>query len=403
MARKTVNQTVSAVAKKSNEVANISTIISIEVEKLIPHPKNNEDVDFTNDLELSIKARGFIGAIDVTDFGHEDGNYTIVSGHRRVEAAKKVGMKTIPCIVYHYSSDIAVREALFLGNLYRDSSRDPMLMVTRFMNYQNLELEKGTKPTKIVEGFSKATGQSMQMTYVYRSVSRCIPEVWNMIRAGKTSMSNVQNMGTLNSKEQLAVYKMFDRYIEENDIEQLTRKVAEKIINGYKVGQNYEEIMEAIEHNRPQIAGLDYPDSSITQNEGKQPETKDEPRDRNDEINREFTDDFDDEIIEPDVTKPEYDFENEDEQGSKQSNDNKGNPDLKKGKELISLCEKLDGFTGESYSFKDGKATLNLIASTIYTLTDILYEMAERKDVDEAEYKKVYSKLVDYIQKSERD
>ena len=69
-------------------------IIDVEVEKLIPYEnnprKNDEAVD---KVALSISAFGFKVPIVI------DANNVIVTGHTRMKAAKKLGLKTVPCIL----------------------------------------------------------------------------------------------------------------------------------------------------------------------------------------------------------------------------------------------------------------------------------------------------------------
>lgn len=69
-------------------------IIDVEVEKLIPYEnnprKNDEAVD---KVALSISAFGFKVPIVI------DANNVIVTGHTRLKAAKKLGLKTVPCIL----------------------------------------------------------------------------------------------------------------------------------------------------------------------------------------------------------------------------------------------------------------------------------------------------------------
>ena len=69
-------------------------IIEMNVDELIPYEnnprKNDEAVD---KVALSISAFGFKVPIVI------DANKVIVTGHTRLKAAKKLGMKTVPCIM----------------------------------------------------------------------------------------------------------------------------------------------------------------------------------------------------------------------------------------------------------------------------------------------------------------
>lgn len=69
-------------------------IIDLNVDELVPYEnnprKNDEAVD---KVALSISAFGFKVPIVI------DANNVIVTGHTRLKAAKKLGMKTVPCIM----------------------------------------------------------------------------------------------------------------------------------------------------------------------------------------------------------------------------------------------------------------------------------------------------------------
>ena len=408
MARRNVADTIKEVGKKSNEIAKPYDFRNIEVANLVPHPENNEDVSNTSDLENSMRTQGFTEPIEVTEFGHEDGKFTIVSGHRRIEAAKKVGIKVVPAIVRKFNDEKDVKRALLFGNLHRDSVKDPLLWVMRFIKFSKQCEDEEIKKTQHVDLFVETTGISKQMVYIYRDVSR-VPEAWDMIRAGTIPMTAVARMGVLEEKERrIAVLEMFKRYIKENG--EITKKMADNIIKGYKNGQNYDEIMDVISNNRPQTAGLDYPDYSNSQFEGKQEETKDEQPDRSNEVNREFEDDFEDDFeneSKPDLEESEYDFEHEDDnKESKQSKKNEENPELKNGKSLINICQKVEGFSGEDIDFGDTHEAKRqgalVIMQTIKSLEDILYEMTEGNVITEEIYKEVYGDIANYTKSMER-
>ena len=74
-------------------------IVEREVDKLIPYSKNakkHDEAQISNVAE-SIKQFGFVQPVVV------DKNGVIVIGHCRTLAAKKLGMKTVPCVMVDIS------------------------------------------------------------------------------------------------------------------------------------------------------------------------------------------------------------------------------------------------------------------------------------------------------------
>ena len=64
------------------------------------HPFNNLDEESINEMAESIKTIGVINSISVRPIDGEEEAYEILSGHKRVEAAKKAGLTTIPAKIF---------------------------------------------------------------------------------------------------------------------------------------------------------------------------------------------------------------------------------------------------------------------------------------------------------------
>ena len=142
---------INAVAKASGEKANIVQVKLIADENLFDFEKNGEDITHTEDLEVSMQENGFTDPIEVTDFGMENGKYTIVSGHRRRMAGRKVGIETFPCIVRKFNSEVDLHNAVLLANSQRDSSKDPLLFCNRYKMHEEYLKEKNMAVLKIEE------------------------------------------------------------------------------------------------------------------------------------------------------------------------------------------------------------------------------------------------------------
>ena len=96
-------------------------ITNIPVEKLKPfpnHPFQVRDVDSMNETVESIKTYGVLQPAIVRP--SDDGNYEILSGHRRKRACELAGKKTIPAIVRELDDDAAI---IFMvdSNLQREN------------------------------------------------------------------------------------------------------------------------------------------------------------------------------------------------------------------------------------------------------------------------------------------
>ena len=96
------------------------TIKNINIDLLIPfknHPFKKRDGIENEELKESVKENGLLQPIIVRSFSA--GTYEIISGHRRVEACKELGIQTVPAIVRDMSKDEAVI-AMVDSNLQRE-------------------------------------------------------------------------------------------------------------------------------------------------------------------------------------------------------------------------------------------------------------------------------------------
>lgn len=81
-------------------------IVMISIERLHQHPKNpRKNIGDVSELTESIKKSGILQNLTVVPWvselsgASEEGQYTVVIGHRRLAAAKKAGLKELPCAI----------------------------------------------------------------------------------------------------------------------------------------------------------------------------------------------------------------------------------------------------------------------------------------------------------------
>lgn len=76
----------------------MNNIVNIEIEKIHNHPKNpRREVGDVTELSNSIKDSGLMQNLTVVP--REDGEYTVLIGHRRLAASHIAGLKTVPCAI----------------------------------------------------------------------------------------------------------------------------------------------------------------------------------------------------------------------------------------------------------------------------------------------------------------
>ncbi len=95
-------------------------IKNIEISSLVPfenHPFKERSGLEQEELLESIKETGLLEPITVRFLS--EGKYEIISGHRRVEACKKLGLSKIPATIKELSKDEAI-VAMVDFNIHRE-------------------------------------------------------------------------------------------------------------------------------------------------------------------------------------------------------------------------------------------------------------------------------------------
>ena len=100
---------------------NLKTPVNIPVEKIHPfegHPYKVLDNDEMNNLIESIQEQGVLSPILIRPIENSD-EYEVISGHRRLHATVKAGIKEVPAFIYAITRDEA---AIMLvdSNLHRE-------------------------------------------------------------------------------------------------------------------------------------------------------------------------------------------------------------------------------------------------------------------------------------------
>ena len=382
MARKSTFDVISKMAESNERYADVISVTMVDNKDIFDHPKNNEDITFTSDLESSINQQGFTEPIEVTDFGMEKGKYTIVSGHRRRAAGVKCKMTVFPCIIRHFKNENEVMNALLFGNTQRDSGKgDPLLLAKRYKMHETY-LKSIDFKGSFREEIANRLGLSTQQADRYAAMNKIILPIWDLIRAEKIGMSAVQPMATMEMEEQSKVYAMFIKYLESN--ERVSREVAGKIIKGCKKDLSYEDILTGVEKPIPNI---DYPDYSGLEFEDKQEETKEQ-----EETLNENESNFDEEIN-SDINSEFEDFEKDD---SEKENVNEENLDIKNGKELIKLTEKISKFSEKSFAFEDNNESEIAVKTFVQCCKDILdnlFVMSTETLIDSEKINEAYQEI----------
>jgi DNA modification methylase/ParB-like chromosome segregation protein Spo0J len=109
-----------------------------KVANLEPHPKNDELYGDTTELPStfveSVREKGVLEPLVITT------DKQVISGHRRLSAAKKVGVESVPVRISEFETELAEREALIEFNRQREKT--PGQVVNEFEEMLEIEKER---------------------------------------------------------------------------------------------------------------------------------------------------------------------------------------------------------------------------------------------------------------------
>jgi len=144
--------------------ADAITIEYREPETLDPHPLNSEvygDRDSLDESFLnSIQEQGVLEPVVIDEVD------TIISGHRRVAAAREVGLNDVPVRIKEFDSELSKREALVHHNRQRDKTFSQKMREAEVL--EEIERERAKqrqgKRTDIVENQARGDGGGTETT-----------------------------------------------------------------------------------------------------------------------------------------------------------------------------------------------------------------------------------------------
>lgn len=180
-------------------------------ETLKPGRNNRPIVEDDAFMELveSIREQGILQPPAITE-------EEVIFGNRRVAAAIKAGLKTIPVLVYPAALDKGVIETLMLvENLQR-------LDQTDFQTYAGLKRLSEARPELQRQEIAKLIGKSAGMVTQYFSADSLCPEAMAAFRDGKIGITKVYKIAT--SPDQLATLAIFLNGGTRDDADRKARK-----------------------------------------------------------------------------------------------------------------------------------------------------------------------------------
>ena len=192
----------------------------LPISKLHPfegHPFKVTDNEEMEKLTSSNLTQGLLTPLVVRPL--DNGEYEVISGHRRLHACKKAGIKTVPALIYAIDRDAAAI-ALVDTNLPRESIlpsekafayKMKMDALSRQGKRTDLTLSQNATKLDTAAEIGKVQGESRDMVYRCIRLTHLIPELLQKVDEGKIAFTPAVHLSYLSPAEQEWVLDEMER------------------------------------------------------------------------------------------------------------------------------------------------------------------------------------------------
>ncbi len=196
---------------------------NISIDKLHPfknHPYKVQDNEEMESLAESIKQNGVVSPVIVRPMKDTKDEYEIISGHRRVMASRKAGVKEVPALVVSLDRDAAAI-VLVDSNLHREHilpsekafAYKLKLEAMKHQGWRSDLTSVQLAPKLATEQIAEDIGTSKDTIKRYIRLTNLIPEILQYVDDGKIAFTPAVELSYLNEQEQ---YDLLEQ-IELND------------------------------------------------------------------------------------------------------------------------------------------------------------------------------------------
>ena len=183
----------------------------LPIQKLRPfegHPFKVTDNEEMDQLVWSVLTQGLLTPLVVRPM--ENGEYEVVSGHRRLHACKKAGIETVPALITDMDRDAAAI-ALVDSNLHREKilpseKAFAYKLKLEAMNRQgqrtDLTSTQDVSKFRTNELVGEANGDSRETVRRYIRLTYLLPEILEKVDEGKVAFTPAVHLSYLSPAEQ---------------------------------------------------------------------------------------------------------------------------------------------------------------------------------------------------------
>ncbi len=179
-------------------------------------PRTQFSPEALEDLTTSIREVGMVQPVTVRDMGN--GRYQLITGERRLKAAKAAGLTKIPVFI-RTANDQAMLEMALIENIQREDLNSVDIAISFQRLVEECELTQ--------ENLSQRVGKKRATVSNYMRLLKLPAEIQLGIRQDKISMGHARALITIEDpNEQIELfYKIIEKGLSVRRAEELARKI----------------------------------------------------------------------------------------------------------------------------------------------------------------------------------
>lgn len=227
-------------------VVNEESAMEIEIKAISPfkgHPFKVIADDKMEELINSVKESGVITPVLLRPAG--ENHYEMISGHRRMYAARKAGLSTVPAIVRDMTDDEAVI-AMVDANIQREELLPSEKAFAYKMKLNAMKRQSGRPSKNNVrqngtnlrsdQELGEQVGESARSIQRYIRLTELIPELLDMVDNKKLQFTVAVDISYIDKEMQKWIYEYIkdNGFIKPNQIAVLRKRLEDE-----NVGHNY--------------------------------------------------------------------------------------------------------------------------------------------------------------------
>lgn len=185
---------------------NSRKVMSIEIGRIVPYRNSKGGQPYRmNEKKISQIAAsaadiGIITPLQVREI--DGGNYEIISGHHRYEAAKQIGLLKVPCVIVRNMSDEQAFQVVSESNIQR-SRILPSEYGKMFSVYMSRKKDNGMTSDDIFNKF----GVSSKTMYRYINIAKMNENIQALFDNRRINTCAIDNIADFTEDAQNALYK----------------------------------------------------------------------------------------------------------------------------------------------------------------------------------------------------